>query len=340
MRIMITGVRGFFGAVLERQALDAGWTVSGVDLDLYRNSPPSDEKSPSVHRPPGMRSGFEELRIEDLMGFDAVVHLAGISSDAACDLRADGAHRLNGEAAIEFARLAKRAGVGRFVFASSCSVYGAARDRISTERSPCRPVSIYAHSKLAAEAGMNAEASSTFSPTALRFATLYGLSPNLRSDLVVNTMVASAQMSGQIMLHGSGRQSRPLLHLRDAAATILDVLKSSEDEMRGQVFNVTDESTGYSIAEIADVVKRQVPGSHIVRQPAATDRRHYRVDGTRLRQFCRPPTVRLEDGVAEVAAGLRSTDWQRRAAAPESNRARWLRQLLERGELDDDLRWR
>lgn len=340
MRIMITGVRGFFGAVLERQALDAGWAVSGVDLDLYRNSPPAVENSSSVDRSPGMRSGFEELRTEDLIGFDAVVHLAGISSDAACDLRVDGAHRLNGEAAVEFARRAKRAGVARFVFASSCSVYGAAPGRISTERSRCLPVSNYAQAKLVAEAGMNAEVTSTFSPTALRFATLYGLSPNLRSDLVVNAMVASAQMSGQIMLHGTGRQSRPLLHVRDAAATILDVLKSSEDEMRGQVFNVTDESTGYSIAEVAEVVKRQVPGSRIVRQPAATDRRHYRVDGTRIRQLCRPPTVGLEAGVAEVADGLRSTDWQHRAAAPESNRARWLRQLLERGELGDDLRWR
>jgi nucleoside-diphosphate-sugar epimerase len=340
MRILVTGSRGFLGTVLQQQAIDGGWAVSGLDLDLYRDSNSANADSHSGDHSDGARSDFQEIRAADLAGYDAVVHLAAISSDAACDLRADHANRLNGAAAVEFAKLAKKAGVPRFVFASSCSVYGSAPNRVSTERSRCAPISTYAHSKLAAESGIRAEASSTFSPTVLRFATLYGLSPNLRSDLVVNTMVASAQMHGEINLHGSGQQSRPLLHVRDAASTILDVLKSSEDEMRGQVFNVTDESTGYSIAEIAEVVRRRVPGSRIVHHPAASDRRHYRVDGTRLRRFCRRPSIRLEDGLAEVADGMQNTDWQRRASAPESNRARRLLHLLERGELNDDLRWR
>jgi nucleoside-diphosphate-sugar epimerase len=339
MRILVTGVRGFVGAVLEQQAVDAGWAVDGVDLDLYQESSPS-----SVPIVPGdgsrVVSDFRELRVEDVAGFDAVVHLAAISSDAACDLRADQADRLNGSAAIDLARLAKRAGVGRFVFASSCSVYGSAPNRVSTERSECTPISTYARSKLGAEAGIKAEASSTFAPTILRFATLYGLSPNLRSDLVVNTMAASAEMTGEINLHGSGEQSRPLLHVRDAASTILDVLKSGEEDMRGQVFNVTDESTGYSIAQIADMVRRRVPGSRVVHHPAATDRRHYRVDGTRLHRYCRRPSIRLEEGLAEVADGLPLPDWQRRAAALESNRARGLRHLLERGDFGDDLRRR
>lgn len=328
----MTGVRGFVGAVLEQQAADAGWTVDGVDLDLYQDA----SAGPRVAAP----SDFRELRVEDMTGFDAVVHLAAISSDAACDLRAEPADRLNGAAAIDLAKLAKRAGVARFVFASSCSVYGSAPNRVSTERSPCTPISTYARAKLSAEAGIRAEASSTFSPTILRFATLYGLSPNLRSDLVVNTMVASAQMHGEINLHGSGQQSRPLLHVRDAACTILDVLKAGEDDMRGQVFNVTDDSTGYSIAEIAEMVRRRVPGSRVVLHPAATDRRHYRVDGTRLHRFCRRPSTSLEDGLAEVADGLSSPDWQRRASALHSNRARGLRHLLERGDFGDDLRRR
>jgi nucleoside-diphosphate-sugar epimerase len=342
VRILVTGVRGFVGAVLEQQAVDAGWAVDGVDLDLYQESSSADAVpiSAGTGSGPAMLSDFRELRADDMADFDAVVHLAAISSDAACDLRADQADRLNGAAAVDLARLAKKAGVARFVFASSCSVYGSAPNRVSTERSRCTPISTYARSKLNAEAGIRAEASSTFSPTILRFATLYGLSPNLRSDLVVNTMVASAQMQGEINVHGSGEQSRPLLHVRDAVSTILDVLKSGEDDMRGQVFNVTDESTGYSIAEIAEMVRRRVPGSRVVHHPAATDRRHYRVDGTRLHRYCRRPSIRLEDGLAEVADGMRSPDWQRRASALVSNRARGLRDLLERGDFGDDLRRR
>ncbi|BBZ27090.1 NAD-dependent dehydratase [Mycolicibacterium madagascariense] len=339
MRILVTGVRGFVGTVLEQQAVDAGWAVDGVDLDLYQETS-ADVVPVAAGDGSTALSDFRELRVEDLAGFDAVVHLAAISSDAACDLRADQSDRLNGSAAIDLARLTKKAGVSRFVFASSCSVYGSAPNRVSDETSQCTPISTYARSKLSAEAGIQAEASSTFAPTILRFATLYGLSPNLRSDLVVNTMVASAQMTGEINLHGSGEQSRPLLHVRDAASTILDVLKSGEDDMRGQVFNVTDESTGYSIAQIAEMVRRRVPGSRVVHHPAATDRRHYRVDGTRLHRFCRRPSIRLEDGVAEVADGLRSPHWQQRASALESNRARGLRHLLERGEFGDDLRRR
>lgn len=340
MKILVTGVRGFVGSVLEQLAVDAGWAVSGVDLDLYRDSTFATEDLHSPDHRTGTGSDFQEIQVEDLVGYDAVVHLAAISSDAACDLSSIHAASLNGAAAVKFARTAKKAGVARFVFASSCSVYGSAPFRISTERSRCTPIGTYAKSKLAAERGIRAEASSTFSPTVLRFATLYGLSPNLRSDLVVNTMVAAAQMHGEITLHGSGTQCRPLLHVRDAVSAILDVLKSSEDEMRGQVFNVTDESTGYSIAEIAEMVRQRVPGSRVVHHRAATDRRHYRVDGTRLQLFCRPPSVHLEDGLAEVADALRNMEWQRRASAPESNRARCLAQLLERGELHDDLRWR
>ncbi len=337
---MLTGVRGFLGSVLEQQALEAGWTVDGVDLDLYDGVSSATLQSNTIVTPSRRRSDFRDLRTRDLVGYDAVVHLAGISSDAACDLRVDPARRLNGAAAVGLARRARSAGVTRFVFASSCSVYGSAPGRISTERSACAPISAYARAKLAAEVGIRAEATSAFSPTVLRFATLYGLSPNLRSDLVVNAMATSARMRGEIMLHGTGRQSRPLLHVRDAAATILDLLKSSDDEVRGEIFNVTDGSPGYSIADLAGIIRRHVPASRVVHQPAATDRRHYRVDGTRLQRHCRRPSIRIEEGVEEVVSGLRDADWQRRASAPESNRARRLQHLLERGELGDDLRWR
>lgn len=333
MKILITGIHGFLGAHLERQARDAGWAVCGLDMDLYRDSH-------SPNHAASTRSDFQELQVDDLEGFDAIVHLAAISSDAACDLRPDAAARMNGAAAVRLARLANDAGARRFVFASSCSVYGSAKNRVSTERSRCAPISAYAKSKREAEKGILTQASSTFAPTILRFATLYGLSPNLRTDLVVNSMVASASMLGEIPLHGTGHQSRPLIHVRDAASTVIDVLGASDEQVRGQVFNVTDGSTGYSVAQIAALVRRTVSGSRIVRHPAATDRRHYLVDGTRLHSFRRRPSVRLDDGIAEVAEGLRSADWQRCASAQGSNRARRLRQLLDRGELTDDLRWR
>jgi nucleoside-diphosphate-sugar epimerase len=332
VRILVTGIRGFLGAVLEKQALDGGWVVTGLDMDLYRGST-------SAHQTTGSQADFQQLQTADLQGYQAIVHLAAISSDAACDLRPRAAARINGTAAVELARRAKEAGVPRFVFASTCSVYGSAPDRISTERSRCAPISNYARSKLEAEYGILAMASTTFAPVILRFATLYGLSPNLRTDLVVNSMVTSAWMSGEIGLHGSGEQSRPLVEVNDAASTVLDVLKAGDEEIRGQIFNVTDESTGYSVADIAELVRQQVPGSRIVHHQAATDRRHYMADGSRLRSLCPRPSRSLEDGIAEVSDALRHADWQRCATAQESNRARRLSHLLERGELTDDLRW-
>jgi nucleoside-diphosphate-sugar epimerase len=332
VRILVTGIRGFLGAVLEKQALDGGWVVTGLDMGLYRGST-------SAHQTTGSQADFQQLQTADLQGYQAIVHLAAISSDAACDLRPRAAARINGTAAVELARRAKQAGVPRFVFASTCSVYGSAPDRISTERSRCAPISNYARSKLEAEYGILAQASTTFAPVILRFATLYGLSPNLRTDLVVNSMVTSAWMSGEIGLHGSGEQSRPLVEVNDAASTVLDVLKAGVEEIRGQIFNVTDESTGYSVADIAELVRQQVPGSRIVHHQAATDRRHYMADGSRLRSLCPRPSRSLEDGIAEVSDALRHADWQRCATAQDSNRARRLSHLLQRGELTDDLRW-
>jgi nucleoside-diphosphate-sugar epimerase len=332
VRILITGSRGYLGAVLEKQALDAGWVVSGLDMDLYRDSTSAPESEDS-------RAYFQQLQTADLTGYQAIVHLAGISSDAASDLRPHAAARINGTAAVELARRAKNAGVPRFVFASTCSVYGSAPDRVSSERSRCAPISNYAQSKLEAEQGILAQASTTFAPVVLRFATLYGLSPNLRTDLVVNSMVTSAWLSGEISLHGSGEQSRPLVDVQDAASTVLDVLKAGDDEMRGEIFNVTDGSNGYSVADIAELVRRQVPGSRIVHHPAAADRRHYMADGSRIRSLCRGPSRPLEEGIAELSDALRHSDWQRRATAQECNRARRLSHLLERGELTDDLRW-
>ena len=332
VRILVTGIRGFLGVVLERQARDAGWAVSGLDMALFDGSPRAADSADT-------RLYFDELTADELGIYDAIIHLAAISSDAACDLRAPAATRLNGPATVEFARRAKAAGVRRFVFASSCSVYGAAPHRISTERSRCAPISLYGLSKLRAERGILAQTSATFAPTVLRFATLYGLSPSFRIDLVVNSMVSSARLSGEIALHGTGEQSRPLVHVQDAASAVLDLLEASDDEVRGQVFNVTDGSTGYSVAYIADLVRQTVPGSRIVHHQGGTDRRHYRADGTRLHRLRRRPSRRLDAGVEEVADGLQNADWQRYASAPESNRAGRLRHLLERGELTDDLRW-
>jgi nucleoside-diphosphate-sugar epimerase len=329
VRILVTGARGFLGSVLVKQAHEAGWAVSSLDMDLYMRSGPT----PS-------RSDFQDLQADELQGYDAIVHLAGISSDAACDLRSDAAARVNGSAAAELAQRAKEAGVPRFIFASSCSVYGAAPNRISNEKSECTPISSYALAKQRAESGILAGTSTTFAPTVLRFATLYGLSPSLRIDLVVNAMVSSAWRSGEIALNGTGEQSRPLVHVQDAASTVLDLLKAGEDEVRGQIFNVTDQSTGYSVAHIAEVVRKAVPGSRIVQNPGGKDLRHYLADGTRLHRLCARQPRLLDAGVAEVAAGFRCMDWQRRAAAPESNRAERLRHLLERGKLTDDLRWR
>ena len=302
MRILVTGVR--VELLLEQQAVDAGWAVDGVDLDLYQETS-ADVVPVAVGDGSPALADFRELRVEDLAGFDAVVHLAAISSDAACDLArrpVRPAQRLRRRRPRPARQEGRR---GRLRSCSPPAAASTAPHRTALDRAVAaarRSPPMRARSSR--RGGHPSRGLLDVPPTILRFATLYGLSPNLRSDLVVNTMVASAGDDRQINLHGSGEQSRPLLHVQRRRLTILDA-EVRRGRMRGQVFNVTDESTGYSIARSPTWYGDGYPEAASCTIPRATDRRHYRSRtapaGT---EYWRRPSIRLEDGLAEVADGL------------------------------------
>ncbi|HEY0449373.1 SDR family oxidoreductase [Actinophytocola sp.] len=331
MRIFLTGNAGYFGSVVHEELLAAGHEVTGCDAGFF-----------DVERDESAAWDVRDVTVEELRGHDAVVHLAGLSNDAAGELSEEVTVEINQRASIRLAWLASKAGVERFVFASSCSVYGAAAEPNLTEDGIVRPLTAYAHSKLWAERAIVAFTANGLCPTALRFATLYGPSPAFRNDLLVNRMTSTAWRHGQVTVTGDGSAERPLLHVRDAASAILETLSADSAAVFGEVFNVGVPGANYSLRQVADLVTARYPDVG-VRFTGSPDRRSYtvcfdrftdRVDGWR-------PQRTVEDGVAEVAALLNRTAPFPRLGTRwgPGERSSWLAGLIRENVLTDEFRW-
>ncbi|HEX5949811.1 MAG TPA: SDR family oxidoreductase, partial [Actinomycetota bacterium] len=234
MRILVTGHRGYIGTILVPMLLAEGHEVVGLDSDLYQRctfgDPPADVTA--------IRKDVRDVEPSDLEGYDAVVHLAGLSNDPLGDLNPTLTYDINHEGSVRLAILAKQAAVPRFVFSSSCSNYGAAGDEILTEESPFRPVTPYGVSKVRVEQDVSQLADERFSPTFLRNATAYGVSPRLRFDLVLNNLVAWAFTTGVVALKSDGTPWRPIVHVEDIAQAFIAVLHAPRERVHNQAFNV------------------------------------------------------------------------------------------------------
>lgn len=343
MRVLVTGHRGYVGSVLVPMLSARGHTLFGADTDLFRRCafPPA---GPVPTLPPlAGRSDIRDLGSQDLAGLDAVIHLAGLSNDPLGELDSGLTLEINRDATLRLARASRDAGVGRFVFASTCSVYGAAGEEIVDERSVQRPQTAYARSKLEAETGLCELADSRFVVTSLRSGTVYGVSPRLRFDLVLNNLVAWAAATGKIRLKSDGMPWRPLLHVEDMARAFVAVLEAGSDAVAGQVFNVGLTAHNYRVADIAAMVGKAVPGATIAYEGSGrADTRSYRVNCDKIETAlpALKPAWTPGRGSEQVARALSAFPVEpEQFEGTAFSRVAHLRHLLETGQVTPSLRW-
>lgn len=336
MRVLVTGHQGYLGTVLVPVLRARGHEVTGLDTgwfaDCVLGADPQD--------PPGSAVDLRDVTLEQLAGFDAVIHLAALSNDPMGSLVPEITHEINHHASVRLARLAKDAGTRRFLYASTCSVYGAAGDGLVDENTPLRPLTPYAESKVRVEDDLLALADADFAPVFLRNATAFGFSPRLRADIVLNNLVGHAVLDGVVKVLSDGTPWRPLVHAEDIAEAFAVCLEAPLDVIRGRAYNIGTEANNRTVAEIARAVAEVVPGAEVlITGESGADPRSYRVDfGAARRDLGFEARWTVAEGAAQLyteylARGLTAADFSGRFV-----RLAHLRRLGESGAVDATLR--
>jgi len=337
MRVLVTGHQGYLGTVMVPILQDAGHEVTGLDSGFFADC----VLGPLPADPPGVRVDLRDVTRQQLEGFDAVVHLAALSNDPLGAVAPQITYDINHHASVRLARLAKQAGVRRFLYASTCSVYGSAGQDLVDEHAPLRPLTPYAESKVRVEDDVAAIADDSFSPVFLRNATAFGFSPRLRADIVLNNLVGHAVLTGEVRVLSDGTPWRPLVHARDIAAAFLLALEAPIHKVHCAAFNVGSESNNLTVADIAQSVVDVVPGAKLlITGETGADPRSYRVDFSEFRRVVGFQTAwKVADGAAElykeyVSAGLTADDF-----AKKFTRLPQLEALRAKGAIDESMRW-
>lgn len=341
MRVLVTGHEGYLGTVLVPVLRDAGHEVVGMDIGMYAEC----VLGPKPASVPTIRVDVRDVTPEHCAGFDAVLHLAALCNDPLGNMDADLTYAINHRASVRMAKAAKAAGVPRFLFSSSCSLYGAGvDDQPLTESAEFAPVTPYGDSKIRSERDIVGLADDLFSPVFLRNATAYGFSPRLRGDLVVNDLVAHALLTGEVRLLSDGSAWRPLVHAADIAGAFLALLEAPREVVHARAFNVGSTSENYLIRDVAKLVCDAVPGSKVVFAGGASpDKRNYRVSCDRIAKEVPAFTPRwtVAKGVEQLLEA-----YQRHGLTLEAfgghyyQRLRRIQSLRSDGRLTEQLRMR
>lgn len=340
MRILVTGTEGYIGALLGPMLVRAGHDVVGIDACFYRTEPLF-ELDPDA--PVTVRQDIREIDAEQLEGVDAVVHLAELSNDPLGQLAPTITYEVNHQGSVRLAQLCKDRGVPRFVYASSCSVYGVAEEDLVDETSPLRPQTAYAECKQLVERDLSAMASDDFSPTFMRNATAYGASQRMRFDIVLNNLSGHAWTSGVVRLDSDGTPWRPLIHAEDICRGVVAALEAPREVVHNEVLNVGAPGANYRVREVAEVVARTFPGSELSLGDRGGDTRSYRVSFDKIRSVLPSfqPRWDIESGAKQlhdIFARIGLT--RERFEGPDYTRLKRIQQLLESGAIDDAFYWR
>lgn len=338
-RVLITGHNGYLGSVMAPEFMREGYDVVGLDTEYFGEcSLVSDTiKIPSI------RKDIRDVDTTDLIDFDAIVHLAALSNDPIGNLNAGWTEQINLQGSIRLAELAKKAGVRRFLFSSSCIMYGMSETAVVNEDSPLDPKTEYAHSKVAGERAISELADDDFSPVFLRNGTVYGLSPRMRFDTVLNDLVGSAVTTGKVTLCSNGQPWRPVIHIRDVASAFMAVLKAPQSDIHNQAFNTGANHLNRQIIDLAKIVVATVDGCKLeILSQSNADQRTYKADFTKFSktfpdfEFKWTPqrgARALYESLKKY--GLSHTDF----VDKKFTRLKWLNHLLDTGRLNNVLRW-
>ncbi len=340
MRVLVTGHNGYIGSVMVPELLAAGHEVIGLDTFFFEDCSLGDDQDAV----PAIRKDIRDVELGDLQGLDAIIHLAALCNDPLGDLQPRWTHEINHRASIQLALLARDAGVRRFLYASSCSIYGAAgRDDLLNEEAPVRPLTAYATSKVRTEEALAMLADSSFSPVFMRNATAYGLSPRLRADVVLNNFVCWAHTTGRIRFMSDGTPWRPIVHVQDIARAFATALAAPREVIHNQAFNVGATAENYQVRELAEIVRGTVAGCTVEYvTDAGPDPRSYRVDfGKLARTFpAFRPRWNASFGAKDLYAALQKAE----VTLEDFQGRRYIRlvqitHLLGSNRLDGTLRW-
>jgi nucleoside-diphosphate-sugar epimerase len=339
MRVLVTGADGYIGAVLGARLLNHGHDVMGLDTGFYRRGWLFED---GLSRPSVLTKDLRDIGLADLAGFEAVVHLSELSNDPLGENDPSVTFAINHEGSVRLARLCKAAGIARFVYASSCSIYGAGGSEAKTELSSLHPQTAYARCKILVEEEVRKLSDISFVPVFLRNATAFGASPRQRFDLVLNNLAAWAHAAGEIRMTSDGTPWRPLVHIEDICSAVLCALEAPREAVAGEAFNVGDNDQNYTVRDIAEIVGAAFPDCRVTYGSASGDNRSYRVCFDKIRE--RMPQFRCAWSAERGALQLRSV-FERiqldlaTLNAPPFTRLEELKHLTRTGQINEALRW-